>query len=345
MDLGVFQPFLSEDKSTGDDNAATNMKWRLPPEESFSDWTVEILVTPEDSHPTTAAENNPKEIDSVSEPERKERKTGTAYHVHKAYLGAGPRSSLYFAKVFRSQFSETSSQKSTVSLPPKAAECFPDLLDFIYSETSSNVTVDSPASAAAIRYLANYFGMEALFNNVNATFIGSNISNGTAIDYVHESIRYGDESLGKAASHHLVNSISNGSLRWTEAMATPPVSSLLEIAGTANTNQNLGRIIINYINSDVHHVTCENVTILLDKLCPQFVDSCPYDILQVVERYQLPADYPARKECASAIEKTLFDQPDLRGSASAGDGRRKAVVPKFQYFARRAQMASIRNRR
>jgi BTB/POZ domain len=336
MDLGVFQPpFVSEDASSGDVNAAkqsTNMKWRLPPEESYSDWTVEILVTQEEeTHPTTTAPpENTKEIAPASEPERKQRKTETVYHVHKAYLGTGPRSSLYFARVFQSQFSETSSQKSTVSLPPKAAECFPALLDFIYSEIS-NVKVDSPASAAAIRYLANYFGMEALFNNVNVAFIGTNISNDTAIDYVHESIRYGDESLGKAASLHLVKSISNGSLQWNEAMATLPLSSLLEIAGTAETNQNLGRIIIEYIKSDVDRVSSENVTTLLDKLCPEFVAQCPLDILQVVERYQLPANYPTRRDCSSAIGRTWFDQPYLlRGSASAEEGSAYASLSDAQ---------------
>jgi BTB/POZ domain len=314
MDLGVFQPpFVSADASSGDDdNAAkhsTNMKWRLPPEESFSDWTVEIQ---EETHPTTAPENL-KEIAPASE----KRKIETVYHVHKAYLGTGPRNSLYFARVFQSQFSETSSQISTVSLPPKAAECFPDLLDFIYSEIS-DVKVDSPASAAAIRFLANYFGMEALFNNVNTAFIGSNLSNDTVIDYVHESIRYGDESLGNAASLHLVNSISNGSLPWTEALATLPLSSLLAIvAGTAEANQNLGRIIIEYIKSDVHRVSSENVATLLDRLCPEFVAQCPLDILQLVERYQLPANYPARWDCSSAIGITWFDQPYLRGFASA----------------------------
>jgi hypothetical protein len=296
-------------------------KWRLPPEDSYSDWTVEVLVAAADPHPTSI-ENGP----SSSSPQEAEEEEhirdgpGALYHVHKERLGTGPRSSLYFAKVFRSQTGPEGSaaveERSIVTLPKKAAECFPALLDFIYKE-SSNVYLDTPASAAAMRYMANLFGMKELFDNVNNTFISSNMSNETVVDYVHEAIRYGDESLGKVASLHLVKAITSGSLQWTKAMASLPLSTLFEIASRVKKSPNFGRIIIEYVKADGQCVTSENVSALLNHLCIQFIEQYPLEILQVMERYELPSSHRARRSCVAAIGKTWGDHPYLRGSKLA----------------------------
>jgi BTB/POZ domain len=296
MDLGVFQPAVAGttggDSSVAEHQSATRTtaKWRLPPDESFSDWTVEVLVDRDDDRK-----------DTVAEPVQKKRKTGTVYHVHKERLGSGPRGSSYFAKVFRSDFSEVSTQTSTVYLPPKTAECFPVLLDFVYNE-SSNVIVDSPASAAAIRYLANYFGIKQLFDNVNATYISSNMSSKTVLDYFYESIRYGDESLGEAATQRLIKVISNYDLNWTDAMANLPLYTLLKIAEQVKRNINVSHIIIEYIKSGVQRVTSKIVANLFDKyLHPRSIEKFPFAILQLVERYKLPADHSARQACIKTI--------------------------------------------
>jgi hypothetical protein len=184
---------------------------------------------------------------------------------------------------------------------------------------SSNVLVDSPASAAAIRYLANYFGMGELFRNVNSTFVSINMTNETVVDYVHESIRFGDENLGKAATRFLIKAIANGSLQWTKALISLPLSTLFEIATKVKKNPNFGQIVIEYINSDVQQrvLSSKNVACLLHNLCPQFIDTCPLEILQVVERYHLPANHRTRRACVSAIGKAWWDQPYLRGSKLA----------------------------
>lgn len=125
MDLGTFQPFGTDTTTSdhNDDDAAAARQstaiWRLPPEESFSDWTIEIrwLVEAEaeaeadqDNNGTSTTTHPQKEIAGGGGGEGtggdQTGQTGRSchYHVHKERLGKGPRSSLYFAKVFRSQF-------------------------------------------------------------------------------------------------------------------------------------------------------------------------------------------------------------------------------------------------
>jgi BTB/POZ domain len=302
MDLGVFQPAVAGttggDSRVAEQSATTTAKWRLPPDESFSDWTVEVLVDRDDDRK-----------DTVVGPLRKKRKTGTVYHVHKERLGSGPRGSCYFAKVFRSDFSEVPTQTSTVSLPSKAAESFPVLLDFVYNE-SSNVIVDSPASAATIRYLANYFGIKQLFDNVNATYISSNMSSKTVLDYFYESIRYGDESLGEAAIQRLIKLISNYDLSWTDAMTNLPLCTLLKIAEKVERHDNFSHIIIKYIESGFQLVTSKIVANLFDKyLHPRSIEMFPFLILQLAERYELPADHSTRQACIKTIGASWSERP------------------------------------
>jgi hypothetical protein len=247
--------------------------------------------------------------------------------VHKDRLAKGPRGSLYFANVFRSktQNNNNSTTTTVVTLPSKLAECFPDLLDFIYLDDGSNVQVDSPVAAVAMRRLASYFGMAVLYANVNATYISTNMSNETVIDYIHASLRYGDDSLYKAAQVFLIQAITNGTLGWTCAMASLPLRSLLEIAKELKRNENFGPIGMDYIQHDACRLVIppEMVEILLDCIHPSFLQQCPYDILQVMERYQLPADHYLRRVCASIIAKTWHAQPYLRGGVAASPAGRR----------------------
>jgi len=107
--------------------------WRLDPDESLSDWTIEI-VTPNQT---------------------------TAYHVHKAHLAAGWRKSEYFRRLFQNdRFAESQSNTSRIELQELAANAFPDLLDYLYTnEQPLNITMDN---ATALHALGNYFEMRRL---------------------------------------------------------------------------------------------------------------------------------------------------------------------------------------
>ncbi|CAB9505923.1 nervous system development [Seminavis robusta] len=116
---------------------AAKFKWRGNPEETYSDWTIEI----------------------VCNSEKEETET---YHAHKFVLGYGPRSSGYFAKLFQHghALKESESKKSRIELEPIAAQAFPLMLDFIYSPENT-LFVDTP-SATALHFLGEYFEIHAL---------------------------------------------------------------------------------------------------------------------------------------------------------------------------------------
>ena len=83
--------------TTNDDK----LLWRQDPEESLSDWTIEL------SYETTGDESGGASTDT---------KTDT-YHVHKAILASGPRKSEYFARLFKDggRFAESSSNTSFIN--------------------------------------------------------------------------------------------------------------------------------------------------------------------------------------------------------------------------------------
>jgi BTB/POZ domain len=322
MDLGKFEPFVSDasDHSAGAVKQQQSMAtWRLAPTESFSDWTIEIRLEEAADSGTPPKDNIPGQDD--------QSETFATYHVHKERLGTGPRSSLYFAKVFRSQFSETSAHKSIITLPKTVAESFPIMLDFVYN-VSPNVIVDSPAAAVAIRYLANYFGMEELFSNVNATFISTNITFDTVFEYIHESIRYNDNSLRKVATSYVSRAISSTSqLRhWKKKLADLPLATFLEIAELAKpADPWFGIFVIEYIDANCESVTSQHVSTMLQNLAPESFQQNPYQILEVVEQYKLSANHPARVACTSAIGETWHNRPYLWSDGTIPKAQEKAI--------------------
>lgn len=105
--------------------------WRLPPEESYSDWTI-VIVTVTDSEDT--------------EPETK------VYHVHKGILAAGPRRCEYFTRLFQK---EQISGTTRMELHELAANAFPAMLDFMY-QTSDKLGVVTE-TATALHALGAFF--------------------------------------------------------------------------------------------------------------------------------------------------------------------------------------------
>jgi len=127
-----------EEEGVGRDDAENQqpLSWRLPPEISHSDWTIETLVN---------------------------GKIHGSYPVHKNMLSVGTKRSPYFACMFDQQrlpFSESQTRTSRIELNGAAAEAFPPFLDYLYSK--SDELAITHHSAAALYHLGQYFGVAAL---------------------------------------------------------------------------------------------------------------------------------------------------------------------------------------
>lgn len=162
--------FGADDSS--DDTESKPLSWRLAPEDSMSDWKVNV-------------------IDAQNED------ITTVYHVHKNILAIGPRRSRYFSRLFRTSapISELNNATSYITLGSTAAAAFPAMLDFIYG---TNNGVFTATQAVALRYLAHYFDIRAL-HKVATKYIRNTLTAKTAPIYLAESAFYHDDRLMNAA--------------------------------------------------------------------------------------------------------------------------------------------------
>lgn len=123
------------------------------------------------------------------------------YEVHKNILSFGPRRSMFFIKEFeegrRRQLSGidlTSASVSEVALPPKAASCIPQFLDYIYRDE-----VDLNAdNAIALKFLANHFDVRPLYTLAIA-FIEEDLTIATALVYIEEADSMKDKDITNLA--------------------------------------------------------------------------------------------------------------------------------------------------
>jgi hypothetical protein len=112
-----------------------HLNWRMPPEESFSDWTIEIITT--------------KPAEALLEQK-------DVYHVHKNVLAVGPKKCVYFERLFQNkQFSECEARTSKIELNTSAAAAFPCMLDYMYSP-EHKLEIDTK-NATALYFLGQYF--------------------------------------------------------------------------------------------------------------------------------------------------------------------------------------------
>lgn len=111
------------------------LTWRMDRELRFSDWKIEIFVSPSVLH--------------------------GSYHVHRAVLAVGPRRSEYFERLFRSTgFVESKEKTSRIEMVEAAANAFPLVLDYLYSSSDQNRI--EYKDSAALYHLGEYFGIHSL---------------------------------------------------------------------------------------------------------------------------------------------------------------------------------------
>ena len=140
LDIMPKRLYETEDEE-GPPTADQHLSWRVLPEESHSDWTIEI------SKPG----NNSGEGMAISR----------VFHVHKNILSVGPKKSNYFARLFQNgQCKEHQTNTSSIALDAIAADSFPLTLDYLYSP--SDKLEISTSNATTLHYLAGYFEIQRL---------------------------------------------------------------------------------------------------------------------------------------------------------------------------------------
>lgn len=178
--------------------------WRLDPTETFSDWTIEIVIL-----------GNIKQNQDTSD-----CCPTTIYHVHKCLLAAGPHRSEYFVRLFGEgggRFSESQTATSRIELHQFAADAFPVMLDFLYAPyLRINLHTEN---ATALHWLAHYFEIPRLKREAQ-TFWQNDLTIDTCVIYYEHSFYLQDGIILNHASQFCVEQIDE--LKTTSQLLQVP---------------------------------------------------------------------------------------------------------------------------
>lgn len=187
-----------------------HFKWRQSPEESLSDWTIEVVVL-------TTSSNQPQE--------KQEQQEVSVYHVHKHVLAVGPRKSAYFCRLFQDggRFAESQNATSRIELNNElAAKCFPQLLDYLYYpntslEESSSLILNTQ-TATGLHFLADYFEIPRL-SWETSQFWEKDINNETCSTYYEHALILRNDKILQATIHYCIENV----------MVQRPASHLIQV--------------------------------------------------------------------------------------------------------------------
>lgn len=192
--------------------------WRLPPDESHSDFVIAVSIEPEIDG---GEDDDGRSGDASSEEGAAEC---TEYHVHKERLCVGPWSSALLAGALRGNTTEAVEGRYAIVLKQSAADAFPALLDCMYTRqvnfygdylysygtrsgsTEHECVAITYKHCVALRFLTSYFGMERLHRKVNGyisrhsflpspRFCGGKQTIDALVYTWNESIAYCDEKM------------------------------------------------------------------------------------------------------------------------------------------------------
>jgi hypothetical protein len=149
------------------------LTWTRDTEGNFSDWSLEIVSR-----------------------EESDKDNLVSYHLHKSVVGLGHRSSQYFLEEFENYRSPLDKNVSTIELTRQAANLVPVMLDYIYGFNGEPLNV-STETAATLRHLADQFGVDTMFHEVNA-FIQTDMNMTNVGIYEKYGELYKDEQLLEA---------------------------------------------------------------------------------------------------------------------------------------------------
>ena len=164
------------------------LDWRQNPNISLSDWTVVVY----------------------------DGKESAVYHIHKSEVGFGPRrSGLLAGKFDEDEQAAVTDPNTEVYLPSRAAELFPDFLDYIYEDTLKLTT----RNALAFKHLANHFDIRPLYKKVDA-FVTGDMNVKTAPTYCTEADLVMDEDVQNEAIKLMAENF--GMMDMTVVTKLPP---------------------------------------------------------------------------------------------------------------------------
>ncbi|KAG7351003.1 hypothetical protein IV203_010363 [Nitzschia inconspicua] len=120
-----------------------------------------------------------------------------SYHIHKSVVGVGSRPSQLLLDQFDDQDSVFVRNTSSVELLSQAADLVPTMLNYIYDMKGGPLKITT-ATATALRHLADKFGVEAMFQEVNE-FIRGDMNERTMDVYINDASLFKDKQLMQAA--------------------------------------------------------------------------------------------------------------------------------------------------
>ncbi|KAL7541298.1 hypothetical protein ACHAXR_012041 [Thalassiosira sp. AJA248-18] len=242
---------LDEDEWDDDSVKEEPLTWSLDEPSNFCDWTIEVARIHEGGSPMSKCQGKEKHAHNKHSKERKGKEVSKAesnhhikyYHVHKAVVSVGPRRSEYFATLFKqNHLSEFATNTSHIKLEDSAADAFPAILDYIY--TDKNIKFNTK-NATAIRHMAHYFGIRSLWKRASA-YIRGDFSLETAAIYLHESILYHDEKLEHASIDILAERIEEVNRRTLTKLSPTSFERIVTSPKLKCRSKKLSDIVLKY---------------------------------------------------------------------------------------------------
>ena len=275
--------------------------WRLPSEESYSDWKIEIHSIPSSCEDVTTEDEGRIQRDEACSP--------TIYYVHRGILAGGPRHSQYFKQLFLSNTLETTNQISVIELEQTAADVFPAMLDFMY-ESSKDVVVENPIEATALRHLANYFGIRELFENVNTMFIKSNLSSETAFVYMEEATKYHEIALRNAAIDYVAERVLR--IDHTKLYRMPVEWFSRLMANVAVNDRNIA-LIVGYAKQEPEGLNIGHISEWMERF--KSIPSC-HSLALLSIAVDFNVDREIKDKCVSSYAEKWQELAQLTGNLS-----------------------------
>jgi BTB/POZ domain len=152
------------DDELPDETVSDRLLWRLDPEDSKSDWTIQIIVVNSSKKNAIDDENS---VGGIGSKDNNKNPVVETYHVHTLNLTVGPRRCEYFCHLLHGgggpgggsggRFFEFQTNTSRIELHELAAQQFPVFLDYLYSSEKDNAMSITTANVTALYSLAKYF--------------------------------------------------------------------------------------------------------------------------------------------------------------------------------------------
>lgn len=173
-------PSTSDDD---DEEEEVHLDWRMDPEESLSDWKIEITGVDGSIHET--------------------------YHVHRASLAVGSKQSIYFARVFANAgLREHETQTSCIELEESAAKAFPLMLDYLYNLWDTTKKPITNENAVTLHYFGRYFEIRGLRREAR-TFWKQRMTVDQAATYLEQAQLFHDEQAHDAVVEKCLRSVGS----------------------------------------------------------------------------------------------------------------------------------------